>query len=82
MEWFDAYDEVYAAVEQFVAQHGTAPAEVAVSGVLYGWLAEMQRESALLSGIPAAEPMVLESAYGSIPIRIDEMLGPFEILLS
>jgi hypothetical protein len=80
MEWFDAFDEVFASVERYVAEHGKAPAEVAVSPALYLWLAEMQRESALLTGLPMTDPVVLDTAYGSIPIAIDEHLGPFEIL--
>ncbi len=82
MEWFDAFDEVFASVERFAAEHGRAPVEVAVSPSLYTWLAEMQRESALLSGVPVTDPVILDTAYGSIPIVIDEHLDPFEILVS
>lgn len=80
MNWFDAYEEVYAAVERFVEEHGTPPKEVIVSTTLYTWLVELQRERAMLSGDEAVEPVVLDTPYGVIPVVIDELLDPFEIL--
>lgn len=80
MEWFDAFNEVYASVERYVADHGKPPAEVLVSASLYLWLAELQRESSMLSGLPAADPVYLETSYGNIPLVVDEHLDPFEII--
>ncbi|MCO6466499.1 MAG: hypothetical protein J5I53_07780 [Bradyrhizobiaceae bacterium] len=80
MEWFDAFDEVFASVERYVADHGKAPKEVCVSPTLYTWLAELQRESTVLHGLPYGEFVTLDTPYGAIPIAIDEHLGPFEII--
>ncbi|GMV53305.1 MAG: hypothetical protein D8M52_07760 [Chlorobi bacterium] len=80
MEWFDIYDEVSAAVADFVARHNKIPAEVAVSTSLYSWMAAMQRESAELSGLPGSETVVADTPFGAIPVVIDEALGPFDIM--
>lgn len=81
MDWFDAFDEVFSRIEQFVAEHGRAPREVSVSPTLYMWLAELQKESALLEGVPVTDPVVLDTTYGTVPLAIDEKLGPYEILV-
>jgi len=80
MEWFDALDELYAVVERYVQDHGTKPGEVSISPALYTWLAELQRESAMLEGIPVADLVTLDTQYGPVPIAIDEKLGAFEIV--
>jgi len=80
MDYFDAFDEVFASIEQFVQEHGRAPREVAVSPTLYTWLAELQREAALLEGVGNHDPVSLDSPYGSIRIAIDETLSPWEIV--
>ena len=80
MEWFDAYDEVAAAVERFVAQHEQPPRMVAVSGTLYTWLAKLQQESAAITGEAVTEPVAVDSPYGSIPVVVDEHLDPYEIV--
>jgi len=79
MDWFDAFDEVFASVERFVQQHGRAPREVSVSPTLYTWLAELQRESAMLEGIEVSDPVALDTPFGEIALSIDEHLGPYEI---
>ena len=79
MEWFDAFDEVFAVVEQYVQEHGSAPSEISISPSLYTWLAELQRESAMLEGVPVTDLVSLDTAYGAIPIAIDERLGAHEI---
>lgn len=81
MDWFDAFDEVFASVERFAEQHGKAPREVSVSPMLYTWLAELQRESAMLEGIEVSDPVVLETPFGDLPLSIDERLGPHEIIV-
>lgn len=80
MDWFDAFDEVFASVERYVAENGKAPAELLVSPTLYNWLAELQRESDFLEGIATTDPVVLETSYGHIPLVIDEKLDPYEII--
>jgi hypothetical protein len=80
MEWFDALDEIFAVIERYVQEHGTAPSELSISPSLYTWLAELQRESAMLEGIPVADLIALETPYGAIPVAIDERLGAHEIL--
>lgn len=80
MDWFDAFDEVFASVERYVEVHGRPPAELAVSPALYEWLAELQRESNFLGGTPPSDPVVLETAYGLVPLVINEKLDPYEII--
>ena len=80
MEWFDAYDEVAAAVERFVAEYEQPPKMVSVSGTLYTWLAKLQQESAAITGEAVTEPVTVDSPYGSIPVVVDEHLDPYEIV--
>lgn len=80
MDWFDAFDEVFTAIERYVQEHGHRPHQVAVSPRLYTWLAEMQRESALTEGLDVALPVSIDTTYGAIPLVIDERLGPYDIL--
>ena len=82
MDWFDAFDEVFASVDRFVQQHGKAPREVAVSPTLYTWLAELQRESAMLEGVEVSDPVSIDTPFGALALAIDEQLGPYEISVS
>ena len=81
MDWFDAFDEVFASVERFVATHGRKPREVSVSPMLFTWLAELQRESAMLEGMEVSDPVVIDTPFGEVPLAIDEKLGDFEIVV-
>jgi len=80
MEMFDAFDEVFASVERYVAEHGHAPSEVVVSPPLYMWLAELQREGEMLAGTVPVDAVALETPFGRIPLAIDETLSPFDVL--
>ncbi|MGA0833219.1 MAG: hypothetical protein ACO3QO_01690 [Candidatus Kapaibacteriota bacterium] len=79
MDWFDAFDEIFAIVERFVQEHGKRPSCVVVSPNLYTWLAELQRESALIEGIEPALPLSIDTTYGTIPVVIDERLGAYDV---
>lgn len=80
MDWFDAFDEIFATVERFVQEHGKRPACVVVSPHLYTWLAELQRESALIEGMDATLPLSIDTTYGTIPVAIDERLGAYDMV--
>ncbi|MBL7997772.1 MAG: hypothetical protein JNL32_03945 [Candidatus Kapabacteria bacterium] len=80
MEYFDAYEEVYSAIERFADEHGKPPATVYVSPVLYRWLMEMKKESVALNMEEASDGNSLQTRFGAIPLALDEMLSPYEIL--
>lgn len=80
MDYFDAYDEVFATIEQFIAEHGQLPKEVAVAPALYSWLAEAQREQDFLHGDTSTDPMTIVTSNGTVKLVIDEALGPYEII--
>ncbi len=80
MDWFDAFDEIFATVERFVQEHGKRPSCVVVSPHLYTWLAELQRESALIEGMDATLPLSIDTTYGTIPVAIDERLGAYDVV--
>lgn len=81
MDWFDAFDEVFASIERFVTTNGRKPREVSVSPMLFTWLAELQRESAMLEGMDVSDPIVIDTPFGEIPLAIDEHLGDYEIVV-
>ncbi|MFN4769217.1 MAG: hypothetical protein ACK45R_01440 [Candidatus Kapaibacterium sp.] len=81
MDFFDAYEEVYSAVERFVEHNGRVPASVSVSPALYSWLQSMKKEAV---ADPAEEPsdaQMLSTRFGPITLVIDELLSPHEILV-
>ncbi|MEN9281889.1 MAG: hypothetical protein RL594_824 [Bacteroidota bacterium] len=80
MEWFDAFEEIMATVERFVASTGHAPREIAVSPQLYAWLSDIRRESATLSGADPEDPSTIPTPYGPVRLQIDEALNEYEIL--
>ncbi|MBU3679662.1 MAG: hypothetical protein FGM32_08665 [Candidatus Kapabacteria bacterium] len=80
MEWFDAFEELMATIERFVAVHGHAPREVAVSPQLYAWLSDIRRESASLSGSALEDLSTIPTPYGQVSLQIDEALNEFEIM--
>ena len=80
MDYFDAYDEVFTTIEQFISEHGKLPSEVAVSPTLYSWLAEAQREQDFLHGNTSTDPMVFITANGTVHVVIDEALNPYQII--
>ncbi len=86
MEWFDAFEELMASIERYVEERGHAPSEVAVSPNLYAWLADIRRESTLLSGNTpdnlASDPSVLPTPHGPVRLVIDEALSAFDIVPS
>ena len=81
MEFFDAYEEVFSAIERFAEEHGHAPKHVSVSPTLYRWLLEMKRESVTLQLEDFGDVNTLNTRFGSITIIVDEMLDPYEILV-
>lgn len=80
MDWFDAFEEVFASVDAYVRDHGHAPHEIVVSPTLYTWLADLLREESVLHGSDfVSDPLMLTTPHGSIRIVIDEMMNPFEV---
>lgn len=80
MDYFDAFDEVFASVERYVHEHGEPPHEIVVSPALYTWLAEIQREDTLLHGLDITDPVMLETPYGAVRIVIDETMSPYDVV--
>jgi hypothetical protein len=80
MDWFDAFDEVFASVERYVAEHGTPPQELAVSSSLYAWIAELQHESDMLGGMESSESVVLETPHGLVQLVINDELSAYDIV--
>lgn len=80
MDYFDAFDEVFASIERHVQEHGSTPTDIVVSPGLYMWLADLLREEDLLRGLDITDPVVLETPYGPVSIVIDEALSPYEVL--
>ena len=81
MEFFDAYEEVFSAIERFVDEHENAPKKVNVSPVLFGWLLEMKREAVTLQMEEVGEINSMNTRFGQIPLVIDELLSPYEIIV-
>lgn len=81
MEYFDAYEEVYSAIERFAEHEGKAPESVSVSPTLYRWLTTMKQESVLLNPEEPLDSGTISTRFGHIPLVIDEMLTPYEILV-
>jgi hypothetical protein len=81
MDYFDAYEEVYAAIEHFVEESTKAPRKVNVSPALFRWLLEMKREAVTLHLEEAGEANAIQTRFGYVPIIIDEMLSPYEIIV-
>ncbi|NQW29864.1 MAG: hypothetical protein HQ472_05065 [Ignavibacteria bacterium] len=80
MDWFDAFDEVFASVERYANEHGKPPHELAVSSALYNWIAELQHESDMLGGMESTESVILETPHGKVPLVINDELSPYEII--
>lgn len=81
MEFFDAYEEVYSAVERFVNDHGKIPASICVSPVLYMWIQSMKGEAVAHRMEDPTDSHALSTRFGPIPLVIDEMLSPYEIIV-
>lgn len=80
MDWFDAFEEVFASVDAYVRDHGRSPHEIVVSPTLYTWLADLLREESVLTGADfVSDPLMLNTPHGAIRIVIDEMMNPFEV---
>lgn len=80
MEYFDAFDEVFASIDRYVQENGAPPHEIVVSPALYMWLAELQREENTLHGIDITDPVLLETPHGNVRIVIDETMSPYDVL--
>ncbi len=81
MDFFDAYEELYSAVERFVDEHSKVPSSVSVSPVLFRWLLEMKKEAVSLHFEDATSSNSFNTRFGAIPIVIDEMLSPYDIVV-
>jgi hypothetical protein len=83
MEFFDANEELYGSIHEFMRVHdGKTPEKVSVSPMLFQWLAEIRREEALLKGLNAKKLDLnhFPTEFGTHAIVIDEMLSDYEII--
>ncbi len=83
MEYFDAYEELFASLSAYVAKYGTPPTRVMLSPYLYQWLRNLLVEEAQLQGrdVSQLDPTVLHTDYGDLQIVIDESLTDWEIIV-
>ncbi len=83
MEFFDAYEELYASLNAYVAKHGEPPTRVLMSPYLYQWLRNLLAEEAKLHGrdLSHTDPRILHTDYGDIQIIIDESLSDWDIIV-
>ena len=81
MEFFDAYEELFSAVERFVAQEGRVPESVSVSPSLYSWIQSMKKEAVSHFHEPLSEAQGISTRFGPVSLLIDELLDPYEILV-
>ena len=83
MEYFDASEELYGSIHEFMQAHGgKSPAKVYVSPMLFQWLTEIRMEEAQLKGLNAKKLDLhrFPTEYGTHNIVIDEMLSDYEII--
>jgi hypothetical protein len=83
MEYFDASEELYGSIHEFMRVHdGKTPEKVSVSPMLFQWLTEIRREEALLKGLNAKKLDLSQfpTEFGTHAIVIDEMLSDYEII--
>ncbi|MFM7774106.1 MAG: hypothetical protein ACKO9V_04555, partial [Candidatus Kapaibacterium sp.] len=62
-------------------RHGHAPVSVSVSPSLYSWIQSMKKEAVSDRAEDSAESRILSTRFGPIPLIIDELLSPYEILV-
>jgi hypothetical protein len=78
MDYFDAFEEIFARIEQYILEHGVMPQALVVSPSLYQWLCDCKKEQ---FHQPTGEELRwFETLYGKIRLVIDERLDPYEIL--
>lgn len=78
MDYFDAYEEIFAQVERYMLEHGSLPRVIVVSPSLYQWLCDCRKENI---EHPIADDLIwFETPHGKIRLVIDERLDPYEIL--
>ncbi len=81
MDFFDAAEEMHAAIEGFISENGSPPVQVNVSPFLYQWLARIQAEENFLQSREAsADPGLIKTEFGEIRLVIDEALDDYEII--
>lgn len=82
MDYFDATEEMHAAIQIYVDEHGTYPSKVYVSRELYKWFIELRREELLLQGLSSADHCLncISTEYGELQLAVDESLSNFEIV--
>lgn len=82
MDYFDATEEMHAAIQMYVDEHGTCPSKVYVSRELYQWFLELRREELLLQGETDIDTCLncISTEYGDLQLAVDESLSNFEIV--
>jgi len=78
VNFFDAYDEIFARIEEYIREHGTPPHALVVSPSLYQWLCDCRKEQLVQ---PRGEDLIwFDTPHGKIRLVIDERLDPYEII--
>lgn len=83
MEYFDASEELYGSIQDFMRAHdGKSPEKVYVSPTLFQWLVEIRREEAQLKGLNTKKLDLYRfpTEFGTHSIVIDERLSDYEII--
>ncbi len=81
MDYFDAYEEVYSALERYADENGQAPHGISVSPSLFRWLLEMKKEAVTLHLEEPGTANTIHTRFGDLPLSIDEMLSPYDVLV-
>ncbi len=83
MDFFDANEELYGSIHEFMDKHnGACPDKLYISPTLFQWLAQVRLEETQLKG---QDPNLLNlhifpTEFGSPQVVIDEQLSDFEII--
>lgn len=77
MDYFDAFEEIFAHIERYKLEHGITPTKLIISPSLYQWLCECRAEELLAQD---ADPTILDTPFGAILLTIDERLDPYQII--
>ncbi|MBS1538189.1 MAG: hypothetical protein JST20_10630 [Bacteroidetes bacterium] len=81
MDVFTIFSEVYQALDQYIASHGTPPREICLPPALYTQLMEFQSEQAIDSDLEYPCYFYLPSDYGEIPVSLGDQLADNSIVL-
>lgn len=83
MEYFDATEELYGSIHEFMDKHdGSCPERLYVSPTLFQWLTQVRVEETQLKGqdLNTLDLYIFPTEFGSPHVVIDELLSDFEII--